>query len=75
MVDEISRYPFLLKPLHQICFQINDKNVVEKIDAADSEDDKLPEEKYVEAMAREIPQGTNKTPDVLTQVLSPLPPK
>ncbi|GLG99506.1 Phosphatidate cytidylyltransferase [Gryllus bimaculatus] len=35
----------------------------------DSEDDKTPEEKYVDEIAKAIPQGTDKTPEVLDTAL------
>jgi len=38
----------------------------------DSEDDKSPEEKYVEEMSKVIPQGTDKTPEVLDSALKGL---
>jgi hypothetical protein len=38
----------------------------------DSEDDKSPEEKYVEEMSNVIPQGTDKTPEVLDSALKGL---
>lgn len=38
----------------------------------DSEDDKSPEEKYVEEMSKIIPQGTDKTPEVLDSALQGL---
>lgn len=38
----------------------------------DSEDDKSPEEKYVEEVAKIVPQGTDKTPEVLNSALSGL---
>lgn len=49
------------------------ENANEKTDGAESEDDKLPEEKYVEALTKEIPQGTDKTPEILGQLLSYVP--
>lgn len=41
----------------------------------ESEDDRVPEEKYIEEMAKEIAQGTDKTPEVLGGALSGLPQK
>jgi phosphatidate cytidylyltransferase len=41
-------------------------------DDFDSEDDKSPEEKYVEEMSKVIPQGTDKTPEVLDSALKGL---
>lgn len=38
----------------------------------DSEDDKSPEEKYAEEMSKVIPQGTDKTPEVLDSALKGL---
>lgn len=38
----------------------------------DSEDDKSPEEKYMEEMSKVIPQGTDKTPEVLDSALKGL---
>ncbi|XP_049296531.1 phosphatidate cytidylyltransferase, photoreceptor-specific isoform X1 [Anopheles funestus] len=48
----------------------------ENSDHVDSEtetEERLPEEKYVEEMAKNLPQGTNKMPEVLGQALSGLP--
>lgn len=33
----------------------------------------MPDEKYVDEMAKKLPQGTNKMPEVLGYVLSGLP--
>ena len=41
----------------------------------DSEEERLPDEKYVEQMAKKIPQGTDKTPSVLGNALNGLPDK
>ncbi|KAG8237375.1 hypothetical protein J437_LFUL013010 [Ladona fulva] len=38
----------------------------------DSEDDKTPDEKYVEEIAQVVPQGTDKTPEVLDSALKGL---
>lgn len=38
----------------------------------DSEDDKTPDEKYVEEIAKSVPQGTDKTPEVLDSALKGL---
>ncbi|XP_071455450.1 phosphatidate cytidylyltransferase, photoreceptor-specific [Hetaerina americana] len=38
----------------------------------DSEDDKTPDEKYVEEIATAVPQGTDKTPEVLDSALKGL---
>lgn len=38
----------------------------------DSEEEKIPEEKYVDEMAKNLPQGTDKTPEVLDAALSGL---
>ncbi|XP_055620635.1 phosphatidate cytidylyltransferase, photoreceptor-specific [Toxorhynchites rutilus septentrionalis] len=50
-----------------------ESNTAESSDHVDSEEEKLPEEKYVEEMSKTLPQGTNKTPEVLGQALSGLP--
>lgn len=52
-----------------------ESTTAESSDHVDSEEEKLPEEKYVEEMAKTIPQGTDKTPVVLSEVLSGLPDK
>ena len=39
---------------------------------SESEDERLPEEKYVEKLSKELPQGTDKTPEVLSSALSGL---
>lgn len=41
----------------------------------DSEEERLPEEKYVEHLAKTLPQGTDKTPEVLADALKGLPDK
>lgn len=41
----------------------------------DSEEERLPDEKYVENLAKTLPQGTDKTPEVLTGALKGLPDK
>lgn len=41
----------------------------------DSEEERLPDEKYVENLAKTLPQGTDKTPEVLTDALKGLPDK
>uniref|UniRef100_T1JGW3 Phosphatidate cytidylyltransferase n=1 Tax=Strigamia maritima TaxID=126957 RepID=T1JGW3_STRMM len=38
--------------------------------AVDSEDDKLPEDQFIEEMSKEIPQGTDKTAEALDQALA-----
>ncbi|CAG7823951.1 unnamed protein product [Allacma fusca] len=43
-----------------------------KSERSESEDERLPEEKYVEKLAKELPQGTDKTPEVLSSALSGL---
>ncbi|ETN59651.1 phosphatidate cytidylyltransferase [Anopheles darlingi] len=43
------------------------------VDSETENDERLPDEKYVEEMAKNLPQGTNKTPEVLGQALSGLP--
>ncbi|TMW41977.1 hypothetical protein DOY81_012943, partial [Sarcophaga bullata] len=35
----------------------------------DSEEEKLPEEKFVEELAKTLPQGTDKTPEILDSAL------
>ncbi|XP_058120260.1 phosphatidate cytidylyltransferase, photoreceptor-specific isoform X2 [Anopheles ziemanni] len=48
----------------------------ENSDHVDSEtetEERLPDEKYVDEMAKKLPQGTNKMPEVLGQALSGLP--
>ncbi|KAL9699490.1 hypothetical protein quinque_002931 [Culex quinquefasciatus] len=50
-----------------------ESTTAESSDHIDSEEEKLPEEKYVEEMSKTLPQGTNKTPEVLGQALSGLP--
>lgn len=42
-------------------------------DHVDSEEEKLPEEKYVEELAKTLPQGTDKTPEMLDSALKGLP--
>lgn len=41
----------------------------------DSEEERLPEEKYVDHLAKTLPQGTDKTPEVLADALKGLPDK
>lgn len=41
----------------------------------DSEDDPLSDEKYVKELAKKLPQGTEKTPEVLEEALKGLPDK
>lgn len=41
----------------------------------DSEEERLPEEKYVKELAKKLPQGTDKTPEVLEEALKGLPDK
>lgn len=41
----------------------------------DSEEERLPDEKYVDEMAKKLPQGTDKTPEVLEGALKGLPDK
>ncbi|XP_035712824.1 phosphatidate cytidylyltransferase, photoreceptor-specific isoform X2 [Folsomia candida] len=38
-------------------------------DSADSDEERLPEEKYLEKLSKGIPQGTDKTPEVLSTAL------
>lgn len=42
-------------------------------DHIDSEDDKVPEEKYINELSKNLPQGTDKTPDILDSALQGLP--
>lgn len=39
----------------------------------DSEEEKIPEEKFVEELAKNLPQGTDKTPELLDSALKDLP--
>lgn len=39
----------------------------------DSEEENLPDEKFVEELAKRLPQGTDKTPEVLSTALEGLP--
>lgn len=39
----------------------------------DSEEEKIPEEKFVEELAKNLPQGTDKTPEILDAALKDLP--
>lgn len=39
----------------------------------DSEEEKLPEEKFVDELAKTLPQGTDKTPEILDSALKDLP--
>lgn len=41
-------------------------------DEVDSEDDKCPEEKFVDEVSKSLPQGTDKTPEVLDSALKGL---
>lgn len=41
----------------------------------DSEDERLADEKYVDDLAKHLPQGTDKTPEVLEEALKGLPDK
>lgn len=41
----------------------------------DSEEERLTDEKYVEELAKTLPQGTDKTPEVLEGALKGLPDK
>lgn len=41
----------------------------------DSEEERLPDEKYVEELSKKLPQGTDKTPEVLEGALKGLPDK
>lgn len=41
----------------------------------DSEEERLPDEKYVDELAKKLPQGTDKTPEVLEEALKGLPDK
>ncbi|XP_055319957.1 phosphatidate cytidylyltransferase, photoreceptor-specific [Sitodiplosis mosellana] len=44
-------------------------------DHVDSEEERLPDEKYVKDLAKKLPQGTDKTPEVLEEALKGLPDK
>lgn len=39
----------------------------------DSEEERLPDEKYIDELSKKLPQGTDKTPEVLNSALSGLP--
>jgi len=39
----------------------------------DSEEEKIPEEKFVDDLAKNLPQGTDKTPEILDSALKDLP--
>lgn len=52
-----------------------ESTTAESSDHIDSEEEKLPEEKDVEEMAKSLPQGTDKAPHILAEVLSGLPDK
>lgn len=41
----------------------------------DSEEERLPDEKYVNDLSKTLPQGTDKTPEVLEEALKGLPDK
>ena len=41
----------------------------------DSEEEKLPESKCVDELSKTLPQGTNKTPELLDAALKELPDK
>lgn len=45
------------------------------INQVDSEDERLQNEKYVDELAKKLPQGTDKTPEVLEEALKGLPDK
>lgn len=45
------------------------------LQVADSEDERLLDEKYAEELAKQLPQGTDKTPEVLEEALKGLPDK
>ncbi|KAH8379142.1 hypothetical protein KR009_003250 [Drosophila setifemur] len=42
-------------------------------DHVDSEEEKIPEEKFVDELAKNLPQGTDKTPEILDSALKDLP--
>lgn len=42
---------------------------------ADTDDERLPDDKYVDELAKTLPQGTDKTPEVLEEALKGLPDK
>lgn len=62
-----------LKPDDKSQKPAQESTTAESSDHIDSEEEKLPEEKYVEEMSKTLPQGTDKTPEVLGQALSGLP--
>uniref|UniRef100_A0A1A9X0G9 Phosphatidate cytidylyltransferase n=1 Tax=Glossina brevipalpis TaxID=37001 RepID=A0A1A9X0G9_9MUSC len=49
------------------------KQEADSSDHIDSEEEKLPEEKFVDELANTIPQGTDKTPEILDSALKDLP--
>lgn len=51
----------------------NSKNIYFK--QVDSEEERLPDEKYVDELSKKLPQGTDKTPEVLEEALKGLPQK
>lgn len=53
--------------------QKRDSLTAESSDHIDSEEEKLPDEKYVEELAKTMPQGTDKTPEMLGSALKDLP--
>lgn len=80
------RFGTLLKDLQQIFFSFFFIFLLKTIIRAfnfnisielqvDSEEERLPDEKYVEELAKKLPQGTDKTPEVLEEALKGLPDK
>jgi hypothetical protein len=59
-------------PFNLIIFSCSEHYFFFQKEDFDSEDDKSPEEKYVEEMSKVIPQGTDKTPEVLDSALKGL---
>ncbi|XP_055687909.1 phosphatidate cytidylyltransferase, photoreceptor-specific-like [Lutzomyia longipalpis] len=53
----------------------NSPTTADSSDHVDSEEEKLPEEKYVEEMAKNLQQGTDKVPHLLETIVSGLPAK
>lgn len=41
----------------------------------DSDDDRIPDEKYIEDLSKKLPQGTDKTPEVLETALQGVSPR
>lgn len=41
----------------------------------DSDDDRIPDEKFIDDLAKKLPQGTDKTPEVLETALQGVSPR